>query len=315
MKYLITGGAGFIGSHLANLLVSEGHDVTVIDDMSTGKVENLLNAGVRVVPASMSDYEMTVAECREVDWIIHLAATVGVKNTMDKTPKLIRNNVDNTDMIFRIAAMFDKPVFFASTSEAYGNSPDVPFKETTKSVFGSPDVIRWSYGQSKAMGEALANFYQKDRGLKFITGRIFNSVGPRQSGEYGSVLPRFINSAVESKSLSIYGSGLQTRSFCHVSDTARAIYMLTQSGRFGEAYNIGGGQEVSILSLADTVIRQLQSMSTVSFIDYDIAYGPGYEDISRRIADTTKIREHTGWEPEYSLEQIINDIAKEYNGD
>lgn len=315
MRYLVTGGAGFIGSHLSNLLVEEGHEVVVVDDMSTGKVDNLLSAGVRLVPMNTANYEAMIVEAQHADWIIHLAATVGVKNTMDKTPQLINNNINNTDMMFRIAAMLDKPIFFASTSEAYGNSPDIPFKETTKSVFGSPDVIRWSYGQSKAMGEALANFYQKDRGLKFITGRIFNSVGPRQSGEYGSVLPRFINSAVENKSLSIYGSGLQTRSFCHVSDTARAIYMLTQSGRFGEAYNIGGSKEISILSLADTVIRQLQSMSTVSFIDYDIAYGPGYEDISRRIADTTKIREHTGWEPEYSLEQIINDIAKEYNGD
>lgn len=314
MKYLITGGAGFIGSHLANLLVQEGHQVVAVDDMSTGSIANLLSAGVRLVPNSISNYEMMIAESKDVDWIIHLAATVGVKNTMDKTPQLIRNNIDNTDMMFRIAAMLDKPIFFASTSEAYGNSPDVPLKETSKSVFGSPDVIRWSYGQSKAIGEALANFYQKDRGLKFVTGRIFNSVGPRQSSSYGMVLPRFVESALQNKPLSIYGSGLQTRSFCHVTDTVRAIYLLTQHGKFGEAYNIGGGDETSILSLADTVIRQLKSVSTVSFVDYDVAYGPGYEDTARRVPDTTKINVHTEWEPMYSLQQTINDIAKEYNG-
>jgi UDP-glucose 4-epimerase len=315
LRYLVTGGAGFIGSHLSNLLVEEGHEVVVVDDMSTGKVDNLLSAGVRLVPINMANYEAMIVEAQHADWIIHLAATVGVKNTMDKTPQLINNNINNTDTMFRVAAMLDKPIFFASTSEAYGTSPEVPFKETTASVFGSPDVIRWSYGQSKAIGEALANFYQKDRGLRFVTGRIFNSVGPRQSGEYGMVLPRFVKAAVENKPLSVYGSGLQTRSFCHVLDTVRAIYMLTQSGRFGEAYNIGGSKEVSILSLADTVIRQTRSMSTVSMIDYDTAYGPGYEDTDRRVADTKKITNDTGWEPQYSLEQIINDIAKEYNAD
>ena len=315
MKYLITGGAGFIGSHLSRLLVQEGHEVVVVDDMSTGKIGNLLNAGVRLVPSDIANYEVMVAEAKEADWIIHLAATVGVKNTMDKTPYLVRNNIDNTDMMFRMAAMLDKPIFFASTSEAYGNSSDVPFKETSKSVFGSPDIIRWSYGQSKAIGEALANFYQKDKGLKFITGRIFNSVGPGQSGDYGMVLPRFVKAAMSGDTLSVYGSGLQTRSFCHVSDTARGIYMLTQTGRFGEAYNIGGSTEISILSLADIVIRQTGSMSNVSVIGYETAYGPGYEDTDRRVADTAKIKNDTGWEPRNSIEQIINDIAEGYSGD
>jgi len=314
LRYLITGGAGFIGSHLSKLLVSEGHDVVVMDDMSTGSVANLLDSGVRLIPGDMTDEPRLRFECQYVDWIIHLAATVGVKSTMDKTPQLIKNNIDNTNTILKIAAELGKPIFFASTSEAYGNSPEVPLKETSKSVFGSPDVIRWSYGQSKAIGEALANFYQKDRGLKFITGRIFNSVGPGQSGEYGMVLPRFVQAAVKNDALTIYGTGLQTRSFCHVEDTVRAIYMLTQSGKFGEAYNIGGSAEISILKLADTVIRRVSSMSTVSFVDYETAYGAGYEDTDRRVPDTTKIKDHTGWDPEKSLEQTISEIAKELNG-
>lgn len=314
MRYLITGGAGFIGSHLSDLLVREGHDVVVMDDMSTGSVDNLLGSGVRLIPVNMSDESRLRFECQYVDWIIHLAATVGVKNTMDKTPELITNNINNTNTIFKIAAELAKPVFFASTSEAYGNSPDVPFNETTTSVFGSPDVIRWSYGQSKAIGEALANFYRKEKNLRFITGRIFNSVGPRQSGEYGNVLPRFVTAAMENRDLEVYGDGLQTRSFCHVYDTVRAIYMLTKSGKLGEAYNIGGEREVSIVSLAETVVRQVRSMSTVYFTDYEKAYGTGYEDTSRRLADITKIKSDTGWEPEYSLEQIINDIAKDHDG-
>ena len=181
-------------------------------------------------------------------------------------------------------------------------------KESTESVFGAPDVIRWSYGQSKAIGEALANFYAKDRGLKFITGRIFNSVGPRQSGSYGMVLPRFIESAKANEPVNIYGSGLQTRSFCHVEDTVSGIYALTQSGRFGEAYNIGSDEETSILNLADMVIRKVGSMSGVNFVSYEDAYGPGYEDTSRRVPDITKINIHTGWKPTKTLEQIIGDM-------
>ena len=314
MRYLITGGAGFIGSHLSKLLVSEGHEVIVIDDMSTGSVSNLLASGVRLIPGNMSDESRLRFECQYVDWIIHLAATVGVKNTMDKTPQLIKNHIDNTNTIFKIAAELGKPIFFASTSEAYGNSPEVPFKETTKSVFGSPDVIRWSYGQSKAIGEALANFYQNERGLKFVTGRIFNSVGPRQSGDYGMVLPRFVTSALKQEPLSVYGSGQQTRSFCHVTDTANAIYMLTKSPQFGEAYNIGSDNEISILKLADTVIKQTRSMSGISFVEYKDAYGLGYEDTNRRVPDTTKIKEHTGWQPQYLLKDVINDIMEEHNG-
>lgn len=309
MKYLVTGGAGFIGSHLCDLLVKEGHEVVVFDDLSTGKVENVVGVGIKLIPHSMGNYEALMAEARDVDWIIHLAATVGVKNTMDNTAALIRNNVNNTDMILKLASSLGKPIFFASTSEAYGKTIQVPMKESTESVFGAPDVIRWSYGQSKAIGEALANFYAKDRGLKFITGRIFNSVGPRQSGSYGMVLPRFIESAKANESVNIYGSGLQTRSFCHVEDTVAGIYALTQSGRFGEAYNIGSNEETSILNLADTVIRKVGSMSGVNFVSYEDAYGPGYEDTSRRVPDITKINIHTGWKPTKTLEQIIGDMT------
>lgn len=308
MKYLVTGGAGFIGSHLCDLLVSEGHEVVVFDDLSTGILENIVGGGVKLIPHSMSNYEALMVEARDVDWIIHLAATVGVKNTMDNTAALVRNNINNTDMIFKVASVLDKPVFFASTSEAYGKTLQVPMKENTESVFGAPDVIRWSYGQSKATGEALANFYAKDRGLKFVTGRIFNSVGPRQSGSYGMVLPRFIESAKANEPINIYGSGLQTRSFCHVTDTVTGIYALTQSGRFGDAYNIGSDEETSILSLADTVIRQAGSMSGVNFVSYEDAYGPGYEDTRRRVPDITKINIHTGWKPTKTLTQIIGDM-------
>lgn len=313
MKYLITGGAGFIGSHLTDLLLKEGHQVVVVDDMSTGNKENINDHNIKVVPHSIANYEMMLAEARDVDWIIHLAATVGVKNTMDMTPQLVKNNINNTDMIFRIATMLDKPVFFASTSETYGKSTAVPFKETTSSIFGSPDVIRWSYAQSKSIGEALAKFYQKDKGLKFITGRIFNSVGPRQSGSYGMVLPRFVESALNNETLTIFGSGLQTRSFCHVSDTVEAIYKLTLSGTFGEAYNIGNDEEVSILSLAGKVIGALDSDSVVSWVDYETAYGPGYEDASRRVPDIVKIMLHTGWTPQHSLDKMIKDIAEDKN--
>ena len=312
MKYLVTGGAGFIGSNLCKLLVSKGHEVVVFDDLSSGKVDNLTGVGVKLLPYSMGNYESLLAEARDVDWIIHLAATVGVKSTMDNTSHLISNNINNTQTVLRTAAVLDKPIFFASTSEAYGKADVVPLKETTNSLFGAPDVVRWSYGQSKAIGEALANFYAKEKGLKFITGRIFNSVGPGQSGEYGMVLPRFVKSVLEGEPLQIYGSGLQTRSFCHVEDTVAAIYALTETGKFGEAYNIGSNDEVSILQLADKVIRAAGSMSTVTFVDYDIAYGPGYEDTSRRVPDITKINTHTGWKPTKNLNDIIGDIIDKY---
>lgn len=308
MKYLVTGGAGFIGSHLCRKLSNAGHEVVVFDDMSSGNTGNLIDAGVRLIPHSMGNYEAILAEARDSDHIIHLAATVGVKATMDNTSKLISNNVNNTDMIFRVASAFKVPVFFASTSEIYGKSIQVPFKEDEGLVFGGPHIRRWAYAQTKALGESLAHYYAKEEGLKFIIGRIFNCVGPGQSGAYGMVLPRFIEAAKNHNPISIYGSGLQTRAFCHVDDTTNAIIGLMESGRFGEAYNIGSTEEVSILELADRIIRKSQSMAGVNFIDYKDAYGPDFEDIPRRIPNINKITEHIGWRPTKNLDDILGEM-------
>ena len=308
MKYLVTGGAGFIGSSLVKLLEQNSHEVVVMDSLVSGNKDNLAGTSARLMPFDIANYESFIAEAREVDYIIHLAASIGVHNTMDNCPKIIHNNVNNADMVFRTASSFNKPVFFASTSEVYGKNMAVPFTEDTDSIFGTPTSPRWAYAQSKALGESLASHYAKNNGLKFITGRIFNTVGPNQNTEYGMVLPRFIKQATSGQDISIYGSGLQTRSFCHVEDTAAAIYALTQSGRFGETYNIGGNEETSILSLADQVIKITRSMSGVQFIDYDIAYGKGFEDVSRRVPDITKINTHIGWKPTKTIDEIIGEM-------
>lgn len=236
-----------------------------------------------------------------------------MKNTMNNTSMVVTNNVNTTDMIFRVCSMFDVPVFYASTSEVYGDSKDVPFNESSSSSFLNIGTPRWAYAQSKILGEALALYYQNSAGLRFITGRIFNSVGPGQNGDYGMVLPRFVQAATAGETLQVYGNGMQTRSFCHVKDTALAIYLLTQSDSYGEVYNIGGTEEVSMLDLANMVVSQSGSSSEIALVGYDEAYGTGYSDVRRRVPDTYKLKKLTGWKANYSLKQIIDDTIKEYN--
>ena len=305
MRYLVTGGNGFIGSEFVRQAIGEGDEVVVIDKSIT-KLNK--TPGLKLMPFDIAHYEALISEIREVDYIVHLAATIGVHNTMDNCSSVISNNINNTNTIMRAAATFNKPLFFASTSEVYGKNPAVPFKEDSDSVFGNPTSPRWAYAQSKALGESLASHYQKELGLKFITGRIFNTVGPKQNAEYGMVLPRIISQAMRNEPITVYGTGLQTRSFCHVSDTANAIYMLTKSDVYGHTYNIGNNNEISIMDLAKMVVSIVGSTSQISLIDYETAYGKGFEDVPRRIPDIQKIKNDIGWSPKIKLEEIIGDI-------
>lgn len=305
MKYLVVGGGGFIGTHLSNLLISQGHQVTVYDTQHSRALDkNIAFANFR-----MEDLRFLESEVRRADFVIHLAATVGVKRTMDSTNTLVRNNIDNTDNLFTICVAYDKPVFFASTSEVYGKSENVPLRESQNIVLGPPDTIRWSYAYSKAIGESLASYYAVNHNLKYVTGRIFNSVGPGQVGTNGMVIPRMIESAKNNERVQVYGSGLQTRSFCHVQDTVAGIKAVMDNGKQGEAYNIGSGNEISMIHLAEKIIQQTRSSSPISLVPYADAYGPGYEDTIRRVPSIEKIKDHTGWQPTKTIEDIIGELV------
>jgi UDP-glucose 4-epimerase len=314
MKILITGGAGFIGSHLAESLVHRGHIVHVLDDLSTGSIDN-----IQYLKASQS-FGYTIDSCHDArlvaelvdasDYVFHLAAAVGVQLIVDSPVRTIETNVHTTEIVLSAASKKGRPVFVASTSEVYGKSRDLPFREDGDIVLGASSRGRWAYACSKALDEFLALAYFRERRLPTTVGRMFNTVGPRQTGRYGMVVPNLVRQALAGEPLTVFGSGRQRRCFCHVRDVVSAMTQLCErEDLFGEVLNIGSTEEVSILELAQRVKAATESESEIEFIPYEDAYGEGFEDMQRRVPDISKIGQALGWRPTASLDEILRDVV------
>lgn len=315
MKVLITGGAGFIGSHLTRALLAAGHSVAVIDDLSTGSLDNIApfqdDPHYRFVKGDIlvaEDLETLVAES---DTVFHLAAAVGVELVVHDPVRTILTNVQGTERVLTAATKQNKRVILASTSEVYGKSAKPLFSETDDLLIGPSTHSRWSYACSKLMDEFLLMAYFRDRGLRGTVVRFFNTVGPGQTGRYGMVIPRFVAAALSGEPLKVFGTGEQTRCFCHVADVVRALMLLMDDpGSFGGIYNIGSTEKVTIRQLAEFVIRELNSSSKIDVIPYDQAYANGFEDMLHRAPDCSKLHTLTGWKAEIPLKQIIADVAE-----
>ncbi len=316
---LITGGAGFIGSHLTEYLLNKGWKVTVIDDLSTGRLENLDTArqydGFRFAIEDIRNVNVIDRLVSECDIIFHLAAAVGVQKIVSEPINTIEVNIGGTEMILRTARRYRKHVMIASTSEVYGKGVNFPFREDDDSLLGPTIRSRWAYAASKAIDEFLALAYHKEVGLPVVIFRLFNTVGPRQRGQYGMVVPRFIQWAMAGEPIQVYGDGQQQRCFGNVFDVVDAIYRLSQSpDAIGGVFNIGSNEEISIYDLADKVRQRTGSASEIRLIPYEEAYEPGFEDFRRRVPSLDKVQECVGWLPSTSLDVTIDQMISFYKG-
>jgi UDP-glucose 4-epimerase len=314
MKYLITGGAGFIGSHLSDALIARGDQVVVLDNLSTGNrsnIEQLLpNPNFTLIEGSILDTQLVNELVETVDHVLHLAAAVGVFNIIDKPLESLTTNLRGTENILEAATKHNKEVLIASSSEIYGKNSNVPLHEESDRIVGSPLKSRWSYSEAKAIDESMAIFFHQEKGLTVRIVRLFNTVGPRQVGHYGMVVPRFVAAALKNEPLTVYGSGAQSRCFCHVHDAVRGILAIIGSqATIGDAFNIGNNHEVTIEELAQAVIQQTGSTSQITTIPYEAAYSAGFEDMQRRVPDISKAKKVVGWTPSLSLAEIISDVA------
>jgi UDP-glucose 4-epimerase len=315
-KALVTGGAGFIGSHLADRLLAEGWEVFALDDVSTGSLDNIAHLRDRPDFHLVVDSVLSPAVVSEVvhkcDVVFHLAAAVGVRLIVEQPVHTMVTNVQGTETVLGYCSKFGKRVLVASSSEVYGDHREErPLTETDRRVYGPTTEKRWLYADSKAMDEHLALSYHLERGLDAVVVRLFNTVGPRQSGRYGMVIPRFVERALEGAPLEVHGDGKQTRSFCHVSDTVRALCgLMDAEGIAGEIFNVGSSERVTILELAERVKRAVGSESPIEFVPYDRVYDQGIEDTLHREPDTAKIREAIGWQTTLDLDQIVADVVE-----
>ncbi len=314
MRFLITGGAGFIGSHLAERLLDRGDRVVLLDNLSTGSIENIRH----LKTSERLSYHLDNIENRQLlaelvddaDVIVHLAAAVGVKLIVESPVRTIETNVNGTQMVLETACKKRKLVLTASTSEVYGKNTNVPFREDADLVLGPTTKGRWSYAASKALDEFLALSYWKEKKLPVIVVRLFNTVGPRQTGRYGMVLPNFVKAALDNKSIDVYGTGKQSRCFCDVRDTIEALLRLIDTPRaVGEVVNVGNTEEISIEALAHLVKERTASKSSIEFIPYDQAYEPGFEDMMRRVPNVDKLHSLTGFRPQTPLTEIIDRVT------
>ena len=312
MRVFITGGAGFIGSHLCDALVAEGKEVTILDNLSTGSKKNIahLEGKIKVSQGDIRDQKLVESLVEESDLVLHMAAALGVDNILENPIESISTNFYGSEIVLSAATKYNSRIVIASTSEIYGKNPKQPLSETDDRVIGTPQKLRWSYSDAKALEEAAAYYLHITNKLKVTTVRFFNTVGPRQTGKYGMVIPRFVKAALENKPLTVFGNGSQSRVFCHVADTVKAISLLTSNNKsIGEVFNIGGKGEITILDLAKKIIDQTNSKSEIAFVNYEDAYTVGFEDMVRRVPNISKIKLFTGWEPEIDLKTIIRDVA------
>lgn len=305
--YLVTGGSGFIGSHLADALLARGDCVVVLDNLSTGRLANLSpHPNLRFVHGSVLD-ELVVDELvHQCDVVVHLAAAVGVKLIVEQPLRSFTTNIRGSEIVIEAAHRYRRKILVTSTSEIYGKNSAGPLPEDADRVLGSPGVVRWAYSTAKAVDEILANAYHRERGLPSIVVRLFNTVGPRQSPAYGMVIPRLVRQAITGVPLTVHGDGLQTRCFAHVRDVVDALILLLDDERaIGRTFNVGSRDEVSILELAKLITELAGSTSGIDLVPYAEAYGTGFEDMTRRVPDTTRLRELTGWVPRRTLDDIL----------
>jgi len=315
MRAFITGGAGFIGSHLADALIARGDTVTILDNMSTGSRTNIAHLEGKIIihKGDIRDKELVDKLVQESDTVFHMAAALGVKNIMEHTIESIDRNFSGSEVVLNAATKHNKRLLIASTSEIYGKNPDQPLNEESDRVVGAPQKIRWTYSDAKALEEAVAHTLHKTHGLKVTTVRFFNTVGPRQTGQYGMVVPRFIQAALKNEDIIIYDDGSQSRVFCHVEDAVKAVLSLVDTNStIGDYFNVGGTGEVTIKQLAESIVERTKSQSKIKYIPYTDAYPAGFEDMQRRVPDITKIKNSIGWQPTYTLDSIIDSVAKSF---
>jgi UDP-glucose 4-epimerase len=312
VKYLITGGAGFIGSHLTEALVNRGDQVVILDNFFTSSMDNLkqVKEKINLVEGNILDQRLVAKLVSESDYIVHLAAALGVFNIVNKPLESLKTNLQGSEIVLEAADKYKKPVLIASTSEVYGKYDKVPLNEEDDRIIGHPLKSRWSYSEAKAVDESLAYFYYLENKLPIRIVRFFNTVGPRQVGNYGMVVPRFVSAALKNQPLQVYGNGDQIRCFCHVDDAVRALLLVMDSDKaVGNVFNIGNNQQISIIELAEKIIEITGSKSEIVKVPYSEAYSEGFEDMQRRVPDISKIKNALGWTPQIGLDQIIKDIA------
>lgn len=316
MRALVTGGAGFIGGHLSERLLATGHEVICLDNMTTGNLANVAHLatdpGFELVQGSILDTRLMDSLVARVDTIFHLAAAVGVELILTRSLEGLRTNVHGTEVVLDCALRHGARVLVASTSEVYGKSQDDALREDQDRVVGSPLTRRWSYAEAKALDETMAHLYWCDRAVPTVIARFFNVAGPRQSGRYGMVIPRFVQQALRNAPLTVYGDGNQTRSFCHVQDAVEGIIALIEHpGAYGRVFNVGRPEEVSIQKLAERVLTLTGAGSPIEYVPYQEAYGEGYEDTQRRVPDISRAQELVGFRPALGLDEIIHSVIRD----
>ncbi|HLG18931.1 MAG TPA: GDP-mannose 4,6-dehydratase [Bdellovibrionota bacterium] len=320
MNVLITGGSGFVGSHLAERLLADGHSATLIDDLSTGQTRNVehleKNPKFHLIVESITNLQTLEPLVQATDLIYHLAAAVGVKLIVSDPVATIETNIRGTEVALHLANKWRKPLLLTSTSEVYGKNSSSPFREEDDMVFGPTTHSRWSYACSKAIDEFLAISYHRKKKLPVIVARLFNTVGPRQTSQYGMVVPTFVRQALQNADITVYGDGTQSRTFTYVTDVVEALIRLPKHEQaFGEVFNIGGNREISIHQLAELIKERSKSSSKIVKIPYDRAYEPGFEDMPRRVPDISKLARVTGFSPKVSLEEIIDRVIAFFRSD
>lgn len=317
MRFLITGGCGFIGSHLTEALLAAGHRVTILDNLSTGRISNIRgvesHSELRLLIGSVTDDALVHEAVRDCDAVYHFASAVGVRLIMDQPVESIDTIVTGTQIVLKYANRYRKPILITSTSEVYGKSQSVPFDEDGDRLEGPTTKHRWAYACAKALDEFMAMAYWKTASLPVVVVRLFNTVGPRQTGQYGMVIPNFIQQALLGNPLKVHGDGNQTRCFCHVADIVEALAKLMNcKAAHGQVINLGSTEEVSIRSLAERIIERTGSKSKIELVPYQEIYGEGFEDMLRRVPKLTKVHGLIGWEPQRQLTNIIDDVATSF---
>jgi UDP-glucose 4-epimerase len=317
MRVFITGGAGFIGSHLTDALIARGDAVTILDNLSTGSATNIahLEGRIELVQGDIRDAALIEKLMAPADLVLHMAAALGVNTILEKTIESVSVNFTGSEVVLNAATKLKKRLIIASTSEIYGKNPQQPLHEESDRVVGAPQKIRWTYSDAKALEEAVAHSLHTTEGLKVTTVRLFNTVGPRQTGRYGMVLPRFVQAALNNEPITIYGDGSQSRVFCHVHDAVKAILTLAATdSTIGDVFNVGGVGETTMKELAEKIIARTNSTSTITYTPYIDAYPAGFEDMQRRVPDITKIKNTINWSPANTLDSIIDDVASHMRG-